>query len=409
MSLSPIFAILLGNILEFYDFMLFAHLSSVLGPKFFPAENEFISHLMGLGMFALGYFARPVGAIIFGIIGDKLGRKIAITKSILIISLPTLIIALLPTYHQIGIIAPIILIIVRCIQGIAMGGEYSNAGILLIENYPRHRFLLSCLLCASCQIGSILALGICYIIIAYQEIEWLWRIAFVIGFILGIVSYYLRKILRESISFTQTKQEEKFKEVFRDKISFLSITIFAGLIGILVWMPITFTNFYSNKYLHLGSTYSIKVTLVAVFSYIIALTSLGLLFNRYFSNNIRAILLMMFGASGLACLSAVPLFTLLTQHHLFLFQILITVLAAAFGGGIHQVACKLTNSAVRSRAVSLSFALGISIFGSTSPIIATWLIETTQNHISPSFYVMLISFLSCLMIGLLFKKKFKSV
>jgi MHS family proline/betaine transporter-like MFS transporter len=132
-------ASMVGNALEFYDFSLYGFFAPILSTLFFPSDNSLVSLIQALGVFALGFMTRPIGAIIFGHIGDKLGRKKALSYSVLLMSIPTMAIGLLPTFEQIGIWAPLLLVFCRLCQGLCAGGEYNGSALFALEHNPENK------------------------------------------------------------------------------------------------------------------------------------------------------------------------------------------------------------------------------------------------------------------------------
>ncbi|MBN8828551.1 MAG: MFS transporter [Sphingobacteriia bacterium] len=399
MKYKMLLAVIMGNILEFYDFMIFAHLSTVIGPLFFPSDSPDKSHLAILGVFALSNISRLVGAIYFGSMADKEGRKEAVAKTVLLMSLPTLLIGLMPTYATIGVLATIIMIGLRFMQGVAMGGEYNNSGLLLMENFPKNKGIVSGILSSSCQVGSLIALGLVYIVLMFREIEWLWRATFIFGSVFGLISYRLRRVIMESDEFKlfeankkvkRSADTEGFKEIFKDYRNFIALIAVGGLVGALVWIPITFTNFYVTKTLKLPNEIGLDATLTAIITYIISCVVMG-----YIADKFKPIKVMLIACMGLIVF-AYPLFGFLVKQNFTAFQILITLFTGAFVGPVHAFTVNLYSVNKRGRAVSLGFGLGVGIIGSTTPIVAPYLIEVTGSHYAPAMYLMVLSALAFL-------------
>ena len=153
-----ILASMSGNVLEYYDFTIFVFLTPLISPLFFPNEDKVVSLIAGLGTYAVGFFMRPFGGLFFGYIGDTYGRKKALTLSIFMMAIPTALMGCLPTYEQIGILAPLLLICCRLCQGLCAGGEYNGASIFTVENVQKTGVGISGALISSCSaIGSLSA------------------------------------------------------------------------------------------------------------------------------------------------------------------------------------------------------------------------------------------------------------
>ena len=198
----------LGGTLEFYDFVIFVLFTKTLSHLFFPGDNAFIAQMQTLGIFAAGYLARPLGGIIMAHYGDIIGRKRMFTLSIFLMAVPTLVIGLLPTYASIGVAAPLLLLLMRIMQGAAIGGEMPGAWVFIAEHTPKQRYGLGVGTLTSGITGGILLGSIVAIIVqrsySAQEVnDFAWRIPFILGGIFGLISVYLRRFLQETPIFKE--------------------------------------------------------------------------------------------------------------------------------------------------------------------------------------------------------------
>ncbi|HZZ43609.1 MAG TPA: MFS transporter [Tepidisphaeraceae bacterium] len=203
-----------GTVIEWYDFYIFGSLYAIVAPLFFPKGNQFLAQIAYLAIFAAGFIVRPFGALFFGRIGDLVGRKYAFLVTLLIMGCSTALIGLLPTYATIGIAAPIILLLIRILQGLAIGGEYGGAAIYVAEHVPDHRrgFYTS-FIQITATLGLFVSLGVILIVQSNMDkasfASWGWRIPFLLSIILVIVSLYMRLRMKESPIFSQLKNEGK--------------------------------------------------------------------------------------------------------------------------------------------------------------------------------------------------------
>ncbi|MBY0461871.1 MAG: MFS transporter, partial [Alphaproteobacteria bacterium] len=252
MSSKILLTVVIGTILEYFDFFLFAHFSLIIAPHFFSDLDPIISSIEGLSLLSIGFIMRPLGAIFFGKIGDFRGRKFALSFAILWTSVPTFIISCLPTHCTIGVLAPIILILCRMGQGFFVGGEYTNAGIFLMEHAPlKKRGFYSSILCISASLGSLMALACAFVILNCDSPSWAWRVPFFLASVCGFIGYKFRTILIESPEISSF-QNDVFKNtqkpiwelIAQNKKAFF-VTIASGaLVGALISTPVTYTNFY---------------------------------------------------------------------------------------------------------------------------------------------------------------------
>jgi MFS family permease len=204
----------LGGALEFYDFIIFVFFATIIGQLFFPPSvPDWLRQLQTFGIFAAGYLARPLGGIIMAHFGDLLGRKKMFTLSILLMSVPTLLMGLLPTYHAIGLLAPVALLLLRVMQGAAVGGEVPGAWVFVSEHVPARRTGYACGtltagLTAGILLGSMVATGINTLFTPAELVDWGWRVPFLLGGVFGIASMYLRRWLHETPGVRRTAKAQ---------------------------------------------------------------------------------------------------------------------------------------------------------------------------------------------------------
>ncbi len=194
---------IIGNVIEYYDFALIGFLAVMMGKLFFPSDDPFLSLLGSFGAFAAGMIMRPLGAAIFGHIGDRVGRRYALMASLVLMALPTFLIGCLPTYTQIGIMAPILLVVLRMIQGLSVGGEYASSIVYLVEqSSPNRQNLYGSFVSVGAKIGMALGSGLCGGLLWYLGEdamgEWGWRIPFLLSIIIAGAGLYLRRNLTDN-------------------------------------------------------------------------------------------------------------------------------------------------------------------------------------------------------------------
>lgn len=207
----------LGTLIEWYDFYLFGALSTIIAANFFPKENDFAAFLSTLAIFAAGFVVRPFGAIVFGRLGDLAGRKVTFLMTLMIMGLSTFAIGLIPTYAQVGILAPILMLILRLIQGLALGGEYGGAATYVAEHSPSDkRGLYTSFLQTTATLGLFVALGVIQFTRSSVGEEAFkangWRYPFLLSLVLVIFSYFIRRKMHESPAFTRAKEHGKLSK-----------------------------------------------------------------------------------------------------------------------------------------------------------------------------------------------------
>ncbi len=379
--------VIAGNILEFYDFLLFAHLGIIITPLFFPQLDQQSHHLLVLLLFGVPFIMRPLGGYVLGRIADKKGRAVALTTSILWATLPPLLIAVLPNYAVIGIVASLSFIFLRLFQGFAIGGEYPSAGVYLMEITKMHAGLVSSLLVASGMIGSLLGWRVAALCLSTTAPQSYWRLAFLLGALFGILSYKLRQALVETLP-TRTQvihaQHHMPSDVLQQK---RLLTILIGLfVGMTVWLPMTYVNFYVTKILHLPIATGLDTTLIALSTFILLTPLFGYLSDRMGHRRLMLIATLYAGPLSFMCIYA------LSIQAFYIAQIGLVIIAASFNAPIHVVMSQLYPQAIRVRNVAIFFAIGLSVGGLT-PFSLGYLVQTTGYIYYPA---LLISGFACL-------------
>lgn len=376
--------VLIGNLLEFYDLGLFGFLSVIITPLYFQCDNALSSLLASASVFAIGFCMRPIGAMVFGYIGDTFGRKLCLSRTILLMAVPTTLISVLPTYDQIGIIAPIVLILCRLLQGFCTGGEYNNAAIYLLETTPSHyRGLFSGVMVASSILGFFLASIVAAIVIAFpQYSNWSWRFSFLLGALIGIVGFYLRKnYVPESKNNKLLKEETGTYTGFYRYWKNVAVTICIGwLAGTLSLSLVGYITSYLTSVLHLSISQASLITNVGLAVYIFCLPLFGFLSDQFGHQRV-----MLWGTLATIFLSY-PFFYLLSSGFYYQGEIGLALLAALFLAPMHAYMLKLFPLSFRCRGISTAFAMGVGILGGTAPFISTLLLKILEVNEAPALY-----------------------
>jgi len=384
----------IGGALEFYDFTIYALFAPYISRHFFANTNQVIALVNTFAIFALGYLSRPLGGIIFGHCGDKYGRKSAFSLAIFMMATSTLFMGLLPGYQSIGIIAPILLMLFRLIQGFSVGGEIPGASIFIIEHVPKERRGLAIGLVFSCitlgnTMGALVGLGLTHWLSAEQMNAWGWRIPFIIGFILGIVSYVIRQKTFETPVFLAMKTEgglypTPFFELVkssRKKIfnAFLLTASTSSIISFLLYVPT-----YFSTIININVSYAYLLNIIGFLCFAVMTAVFG-----YISDYVNRKKLLMTGAF-LLIISCYPLFYGLTVFGGWFIWIF-TLGFAVFGGMINgNYVVLITESFpanLRYSGVGLSYSLGVAVFGGLAPLIFTGLIHFFASAEAPAIYL----------------------
>lgn len=393
MDKRSIAAALIGHALERYDVVLYGFFASMLAPIFFHQSSN-IALLSSMGTFAAGYLMRPLGGIVFGLLGDRYGRKRAFLWSIMLVVIPTFIIGILPTYQEIGILAPIILITCRLMQGFCAGGEFSGAAIFVGEHAnKKHAGLAGSFICAIGFLGVALGTGIASITTLPIFAHWGWRIPFLIGAFLTLVSYFLRRKMNETPDFLNdaiktSHVKNPLLEVLKNWKKNLLITMAIGACGHIFLY--TTTVYMSTSYKH---TFQLPPHIILKFDTILVLFwMLIVLLMGALSDKIGIRRLMNFSLC-LVILFSFPIFYYLDQHftieNLFTCQIILIVLCSGFFGPATAIFTELFPTTKRYSGIAFGITLGQAIFGGTTPLINELLVSLTGDRRAPSLYVML--------------------
>jgi len=407
---KEITAACIGNALEFYDLLIYGYFAVVIGKLFFPAQDETTSLLLSVATFGISFLVRPLGAVVLGSYADRAGRKASLTVSILIMMVGTAMIAFAPTYAQIGICSPLIIVCARLLQGFSTGGEFGAATAFMVEHADAKRrgFFASWQLSTQ-GLATVLAAAISallsYTLSDAQLNDWGWRLAFGFGLLVGPVGLYIRSQIDETPEFAQmaaTKPAESplTTVLVRDRVKLLlAIGVVAGATAFnyvhKLYMPT-----YALKQLHIPATSSFIGALVTGLVLMFAAPVFGTLSDRHGRVRVLTIAMLMIG------LTSYPLFMLLTRWPsvttLIIVQALVGVLIAACLGPIPALLSDIFPTRTRGTGLALSYNFSVTLFGGFSPLIVTWMIASSDNKMAPSFYVMataLISLIAVVTLG----------
>lgn len=385
----------IGNVLEWYDFALYGYLAPVIAVLFFPRENELASLISTFGVFAVGFFARPVGALLFGHLGDTVGRKSALIWSVMLMAVPTCLVGLLPTHAEIGFAAPVLLVVLRLLQGLSVGGEFTGSMTFLVEHArPEERGYAGSWSEFSAQIGILLGSGVGALLTFSLSQDalytWGWRIPFVLGILVGAVGLYLRRSIDESPEFERVKRSGVISRFPLREVLTHRRADLVRAIGIIWLYAVSFYLAFVYLITYLSTVLTVPLG-SAMISNTIGLAAFTCLVPAMgaLSDRVGRKLPMVAGAAGLALL-AYPLFMLLglgALPYIITAQLLFALLVAAYVGPMCAMVVELFPPDGRYTGLSLAYNLALALFGGTAPLVATYLIERTDNIVAPSFYL----------------------
>lgn len=388
-------AAFIGNFVEWFDYASYGFLAVIIAAVFFPPEDPAAGLLMTFAVFGISFFIRPIGGIIWGNIGDKHGRRIALSWSILIMSGATFLIAILPTYEQVGFLAPLLLIIIRVIQGFSASGEYAGAGSFLVEYAPSNRRgFYACLVPASTAVG--LLVGSLFVAFMHHFMtpeamhSYGWRIPFVFALPLGLIGRYIRLRLEDTPAFrkmedshtvVKTPIKSLVKDYRREMLCAFGVSCLnaVGFYVILSYMPT-----YMSVEKGVGADTAYLAETLALCAYILLIFLMGTLSDRFGRKT------MLIVASVCFMLFSVPLFSMINSNalmHILLIQIAFGAMLTINDGTLACFLSEVFPTKVRYTGFAFTFNLANALLGGTAPFICTWLIQTTGNKMMPAWYL----------------------
>ena len=398
----------IGNFVEWFDYAVYGYLAGTIATAFFPDADRQAALLATFALFAISFFVRPIGGFIWGHIGDRVGRRTALSWSILIMSLATFCIALIPPYAMIGIGAPILLLIIRVVQGFSASGEYAGASAFLVEYAPANRrgiyaAVVPASTAAGLLLGSLMAAVLTGMLSTEDMNSWGWRLPFLLAAPMGLIGRYIRTKLEDTPVFQELAKEDEvihapagdlFKKYWRLLLLATGAVLLnaVGFYVILSYMPT-----YLTEEIGLGATQSYLATTVALVTYIGFILLTGLASDRFGRRRV------LISASVCFIIFTVPAFMLLDTGNfaiILLVQILLGGMLTLNDGTLPSFLAEMFPTKVRYSGFAVSFNLSNALFGGTAPFMATLLIAQTGSDLAPGFYLVGAAFISLVAVAL---------
>ena len=396
----------LGNFIEWFDYASYSYLATVIALVFFPGEDRTVAVMSTFGVFALSFLVRPIGALFWGNMGDKKGRKWALSISILLMSGATFLIGCLPTYAMIGVGAPLLLLLLRMVQSFSAAGEYAGAATFIAEYAPtNHRGFYCSMVPASTAagllVGSLFATAMFNIWGADSQFvtEWGWRIPFWLAGPLGYITHYIREHLEDSPVYEQMQNDLKAKglkgedkpmrTLFRKHFKRLVISFGAcvlnavGFYAVLTYLP--------N---YLETTLNYDPASASIITNIVLVVYIGFIFlSGRISDRLGRKKMLVAACVGFIVLT-IPAFMLLSTMNfaiILVVELVMCLLLTINDGTLSSYLNETFPTDVRYSGFALSFNLANAIFGGSASYISFWLISMTGNNIAPAFYMVFIA------------------
>lgn len=398
----------IGNFVEWFDYGVYGYFATVIARVFFPESDGTTALLQTFGLFAISFLIRPIGGFFWGHLGDRVGRRVALAWSILLMSLSTFLIALVPGYAQIGVLAPVLLLILRVVQGFSASGEYAGASAFLVEYAPaRRRGLYAAVVPASTAagllLGSLIAALLTSLLSDPQMEAWGWRLPFLLAAPLGLIGRYIRTKLEDTPAFQALAEEDAsvhvpvlglFVEHWRPLLLCFGAVLLnaVGFYVILSYMPT-----YLSEEVGFGKTESFLATTLALAVYIGFIFLTGAASDRWGRKRV------LITASICFILLTVPAFMLLDTGlfwPILLVQILLGGILSLNDGTLPSFLSEQFPTTVRYSGFAVSFNLANALFGGTALAVSTWLISATGSPLAPGFYLAAAALVSLVAVSL---------
>lgn len=397
-NVRQILAGAVGNVLEWYDFAAYGYFASALAKNFFPSDNATLSLVSTFGVFAAAFLMRPIGGAMFGHIGDRIGRKRALLTSAALMTLATFAMGLLPGYAAIGAAAPLLLVAMRLLQGLSIGGEFTTSAVFLVERSdPRHRGLNGSFVSISATIGLLLGSAVgaleTWVLSPAQVEAWGWRIPFLLGLALGAFALFLRRVIVDDEPRQDAEQRRlpivealttDWRDILRGGV--MNFAFAAGFYLIFVYV-VTMVEEIDGMPAHPA----LEINTLSMVLLVVATPCFGVLSDRIGRKTV-----LLAALAGLILFSW-PLFKLLQSPGFFtvlLGQSLFALITAAWFGTIQTALVEMFRTRTRCTALSISYNVAYAVFGGTAPIIAIYLVNQLHADLGPAFYLMALGVVS---------------
>ena len=382
----------IGNVLEYYDFGVYGFLASVIARKFFPGTDEVAALLAAFAAFGIGFLARPLGAVVLGRLGDVRGRKSALVTTILLMAVGTVGIGLIPDYAAIGVLAPLLLVVCRVLQGLSAGGEWGNATAFIVEWAPEgRRGHLGSYSQVSIVGGVLMSSAVAALLntlFTPEQIDaWAWRLPFLLGAVLLPVGLWLRRGIEETPRFRaeQAGETSGLPDLGTPFGLMARAFGFTVLWTVSYYIMLTYLPTFTQRYAGLSASQALWANTAGLVALMVAIPFMGALSDRIGRKPMLIFCCLAFVVLAypgfLLMLSGLPVWGVA------LLQIGFNLVISSFSGPGPAALVELFPTRSRTTLMSVGYSFSVAIFGGFAPFIATWLIQRTGTPVAPTFYL----------------------
>jgi MFS transporter, MHS family, proline/betaine transporter len=386
----------IGNALEWFDLLAYGYFAVTISQLFFPSDDPAVSLLLALGTFGVSYLVRPIGAVVLGSYADRAGRKSSLMVSILLMTAGTLLMAVMPNYRTIGVVAPVAVLAARLLQGFSVGGEFGSSTSFLVEHAPHRAGFLASFQWAGQGLASVLSslFGIGLAMLTPAALDaWGWRLPYVFGLLIAPVGFYIRCHLDETPQFLALETARApLREVLRRQhgrvLGAIGVAVVSNSANyVILYMPT-----YAIRQLGLPAASGFIATLLGA-----AILTLGAPVIGHWSDGLGRTRLML-AAAALFAISSYPAFALLTAlpslATLIAIVCWLSLLKTMYSGVLPSLLAEIFPVHTRATGLALSYNLSVPIFGGFAPFICAWLITATGSNLAPGLYLVATALLS---------------
>jgi MFS transporter, MHS family, proline/betaine transporter len=392
----------IGNALEWFDILVYGYLAITISQLFFPSGDQAVSLLLAFGTFGLSYLARPLGALVLGSYGDRAGRKSSLTASISLMTVGTLLMAIVPTYASVGAIAPVLVLVARLLQGFSVGGEFGGSTSFLVEHGSHRKGFFASFQWAGQGFAAVVASLFGFVLTTAltpdQVNAWGWRTPYLFGLLIAPMGFYIRRQTSETPVFRAVKPAPApLRAIMAEQWDRVLLAIGIAIVSnssnyLILYMPT-----FATTQMGLPPSSGFIATLLGGVILTIGSPIVGHCSDLFGRTRIMLV------AAALFLISAYPAFLLLTRYATLPMLIAtvswLSLLKTTYSGVLPSLMAEMFPTRTRCTGMALSYNISVPIFGGFAPLISTALIEFTGNNLAPSFYLMataLVSFFAIL-------------